>query len=526
MSRPRSARTTRLSGPPRFDYGRLAHPPATFAQEKLKLEQRLPAAQRFIRDHKLNEFFDGDLSRIGIVLQGGLYNVLQRTLLRLGLSDVFGESRVPLMVLNVTYPLVPDQITEFCAGKDAVLVLEEGNPAFIEDAIQVILRKADLQTRIHGKDVLPSAGDYTSAVLAAGLAGFLKSAKPAGVDLDDIAARAAVPAEIRRKAEALVGHLPPRPPGFCTGCPERPVFSALKLVEREFGHFHVNADIGCHAFGTFKPFNMGNNILGYGMSLASAAATNSIQDRRTISIMGDGGFWHNGLQSGVTSSLFNKGNSILVIMQNGYASATGQQYLPSSATSRFGEAPGMSIERTLKSIGVPWLRTVRTYSVAKMIATLREALTTTQKGLKIIIADGECQLARQRRLRTENAKKLAAGERVVKPRFGVDDEVCTGDHSCIRLSACPSLTIKPNPDPLRTDPVASVNNGCVGCGLCGEVAHAAVLCPSFYRAELIQNPGWLDRALNRVRRAVIGALTGPAPASAADDGVTDVKVAA
>jgi len=363
-------------------------------------------------------------------------------------------------------------------------------------------------------------------VLTAGLGGFVKSAKPVGVDLDDIARRAAVPAEIKRRAEALVGHLPPRPPGFCTGCPERPVFSALKLVQRELGTVHINADIGCHAFGTFKPFSMGNNILGYGMSLASAAATNAIQDRRTISIMGDGGFWHNGLQSGVTSALFNRGDSILVIMQNGYASATGQQYLPSSATSRYGEAPGMDIERTLKSIGVPWLRTVRTYSVAKMMATLREALTTTKQGLKIIIADGECQLARQRRLRGENAKKLAAGERVVKPRFGVDDEVCTGDHSCIRLSACPSLTIKPNPDPLRTDPVASVNNGCVGCGLCGEVAHAAVLCPSFYRAELIQNPRWLDRALHGLRRAVIRALTGPVPAGAADDGITDVKVAA
>ena len=82
-------------------------------------------------------------------------------------------------------------------------------------------------------------------------------------------------------------------------------------------------------------------------------------------------------------------------------------------------------------------------------------------------------------------------------RFGVDDEICTGDHSCIRLSGCPSLTVKPNPDPLRSDPVATVIESCVGCGLCGEVAHAAVLCPSFYRAEIIRNPNWWDRALYR-----------------------------
>ena len=75
----------------------------------------------------------------------------------------------------------------------------------------------------------------------------------------------------------------------------------------------------------------------------------------------------------------------------------------------------------------------------------------------------------------------------VRRRAGVDDEVCTGDHSCIRLSGCPSLVVKPSPDPLRSDPVAHVNNGCVGCGLCGEVADAAVLCPSFYKADIVQN---------------------------------------
>jgi indolepyruvate ferredoxin oxidoreductase alpha subunit len=94
----------------------------------------------------------------------------------------------------------------------------------------------------------------------------------------------------------------------------------------------------------------------------------------------------------------------------------------------------------------------------------------------------------------------------VRTRFGIDDDVCTGDHSCIRLSGCPSLTIKPNPSPLRTDPVAAVNSGCVGCGLCGENAHAAVLCPSFYKAEVVQNPGAFERFMARVRGALIERL--------------------
>ena len=96
----------------------------------------------------------------------------------------------------------------------------------------------------------------------------------------------------------------------------------------------------------------------------------------------------------------------------------------------------------------------------------------------------------------------------MRTRFGVDATVCTGDHSCIRLSGCPSLTIKPNPDPLRRDPVAHVDQNCVGCGLCGEVADAAVLCPSFYKARGVRNANWLQRlgsAANRAMLRVMGA---------------------
>ena len=221
-------------------------------------------------------------------------------------------------------------------------------------------------------------------------------------------------------------------------------------------------------------------------------------EKRPIAIMGDGGFWHNGLITGVASNLFNKGDGVLIVMQNGYASATGQQYIPSSVTSRDGPTPGVDIEQTLRTMGVKWLRTVRSYSVAVMAKTLKEAMRTAERGLKVIIADGECQLARQRRVRAEDAVKLERGERVTRTRYGVDDEICTGDHSCIRLSGCPSLTVKPSTDPLRSDPVATVIESCVGCGLCGEVAHAAVLCPSFYRAEIVRNATWRDRALFRL----------------------------
>jgi indolepyruvate ferredoxin oxidoreductase, alpha subunit len=501
--RPQFSGVNRLPGPPKFNYARLAHPPVTFIHEKLKVEEREPAAQKFIRAEKLNEVFPGDLADIGIITLGGLTNGLLRALERLGLADLFGNARIPIYCLNVAYPLVPEEVREFCVGKRAVLIVEEGNPDYVEQAINTELRRADIQTRIYGKGLLPKAGEYTTDVLIAGLAGFVAETRPAGVDTAAITARQKQMLAHKPAAFAAVGELPVRPPSFCTGCPERPVFTALKLAQREIGAAHISSDIGCHSFGTLPPFSMGNSILGYGMSLASAAGVGPNMEKRTIAVMGDGGFWHNGLITGVASSLFNRGDGVLVVMQNGYTSATGLQYMPSSKASRQGGAPGMDVESTLKAFGVTWLRKVRTYGVAKMAETLKEALRSAERGLKVIIADGECQLARQRRVRAEDAEKLKRGERVVRTRYGVDDEICTGDHSCIRLSGCPSLTVKPSPDPLRSDPVASVIESCVGCGLCGEVAHAAVLCPSFYRAEVVKNPGWYERLRHAMRRRLL-----------------------
>jgi indolepyruvate ferredoxin oxidoreductase alpha subunit len=507
---PRYSRTRTIETP-EFDFARISLPPATYAQEKHKVEVRWPAAQRFIGEHRLNEVFDGPIGQLGVICQGGMYNAVIRALQQLGLADAFGESKIPIYALNVTYPLIPGEVIAFCAGKHAVLMVEEGQPAYIEDALHAILRRADLQTKVHGKDVLPMAGEYTGEVVLTGVAKWIEAMAPhikeAGYD-PGAAPRVieALGALKERAAELLGAPVPGRPPGFCVGCPERPVFSAMKLLERETGDFHVSADIGCHTFSTLPPFNIGNTVLGYGLGLASNSGIAPMFAGRTVTIMGDGGFWHNGLTSGIASAVFNRDDAILVIMKNGYTSATGTQNIPSSPHQTEWKSGDMSIERALKGIGVQWVKSIYTYRVSEMAKALRGAMRSTYAGLKVIIADAECQLERQRRLRPLVAAKMKAGERVVRTRFGVDEDVCTGDHSCIRLSGCPSLTVKTSSDPLKADPVAHVNNDCVGCGLCGEVAHAATLCPSFFRAEIVQNPNVWDRFLAGLRNIVIGWL--------------------
>jgi indolepyruvate ferredoxin oxidoreductase alpha subunit len=492
------------------DVSRIVLPPASFLHEQEKVKERWPAAVKFIEDRQLNEFFSEDADDIGLAVQGGSYNTIIRALERLGLADVFGESKIPLYVMNVAYPLIDSELIRFCRGKRAVLVVEEGQPNFVEQNVANILRQAAATTALHGKDMLPMAGEYNTATVLKGLRAFLEHygrlepapAAPAVAKVIPLVAVSDSAAESR-----VDDSVHARPPGFCTGCPERPIFTAMKLVERELGPHHVSADIGCHLFSILPPFNLGNTTMGYGLGGAGAAALNAPAGKRAISIMGDGGFWHNGLTSGVANAVFNRSDNLTIVVDNSYTSATGGQDILSSTALNPTRSTGHAIENAVKGVGVEWVKTLRrTYDLKAMTSALREALTTKVKGPKVLIAQSECMLNLQRREKPKARKAIAAGQRVVRERFGVDSDTCTGDHSCIRLSGCPSLSIKPNPDPLRTDPVATVLDSCVGCGLCGEVSHAAVLCPSFYRAEIVSNPTRWDRLRERARSAVIGWL--------------------
>ncbi|MDH5455857.1 MAG: indolepyruvate ferredoxin oxidoreductase subunit alpha, partial [Gammaproteobacteria bacterium] len=485
---------------PRRDVSRIVLPPASFQHEHEKIEQRWPAAIEFIQSRALNKVVDGIREDLGIIVQGGLRNSLIRTLERVGLADAFGTTSLPLYVMNVSYPIVPAEIRNFCKGKRAVLLFEEGQPNFIEQGIQTILREAESATQLVGKGSLPLAGEYTSVVLRDGIVDFM-----ARFDTGWTA-----PTDPRESVLPLVERISPsvpdRPPGLCTGCPERPVFTSIKLLQKELGDFHISADIGCHLFSILPPFHLGNTTMGYGLGTAGASAFNINSDKPAIAIMGDGGFWHNGLTSGVGNAVYNKNDGLTIVVDNNYSAATGGQDLLSSTAGNRNRSTQHPIEKAARGVGVDWVKTVRTYDIGEMRAALKEAVTRKGTGPKVLVAQSECMLNRQRREKPAFAHAVAEGRRMIQERFGVDDDTCTGDHACMRLSGCPSLTIRPNPDPLKTQPVSYVDNSCVGCGNCGEVAHEAVLCPSFYKGTVIHNPGALDRWLWGFRSALIGWL--------------------
>ncbi|WP_342128744.1 indolepyruvate ferredoxin oxidoreductase subunit alpha [Hydrogenophaga sp. OTU3427] len=516
---------------PQRDTSRIVLPPAAYLHEHEKIMDRWPAAVKFIEERQLNEFFAGDLTDIGIVMLGGHYNNVQRALLAHDMADLFGNTRIPQYVMNVAYPVIDSEVLRFCEGKKAVLVIEEGQPEYHEQNLHTILGRAGVRTVIHGKDMLPRAGEYTVTELKKGLARFLERyhpaalAKPVAVAMPRpvapkavpqadgrlqipftsalAAASAAAPAQVG--VTSLASVVPGRPSGFCVGCPERPIFSALTLAQDDLGTHHIAGDIGCHLFAALPPFNLGATTMGYGLGVSSAAAFNVEGSKRSIAIMGDGGFWHNGLSSGIGNAVFNQSDGVIVIVDNNYSAATGGQDILSSRAENPHRSTFHPIEAAVRGIGVQWVRTVdHTYDVKRMLATLKEAMTTDHKGPKVVIAQSECMLNKQRRVKPQVAAAVKRGERTLKEKFGVDANVCSGDHACMRVSGCPSLTLKPSGDPLKPDPVAHVDDGCVACGHCGEVADAAVLCPSFYRTEWVRNAGAWERRVHALRRRVVG----------------------
>ncbi len=407
----------------------------------------------------------------------------------------------------MTYPLVPNEINNFVRDKDAVLIFEEGMPNLIEEQIRSIVQREKLNADIFGKELLPKEGEFTPEKTLKGLSEFLIRYSNSEEKSKYISDKTdSIDKHIEKAANYLKEPVTKRLPVFCTGCPERPIFSAIKILEEEYGKSYYAADIGCYTMGSLPPFDMSNSITGMGVGLASASAISRLSDKRFISFMGDGTFWHSGLTTSIANAVYNNQNAILIIFENFWTSMTGHHENPASGKNMRQEGVGMDIEKALVGAGVTWIRKVDPYDLKDSLKVMKEAFNK-EEGLKVIISRGECQLEKNRKDRVKIKNKIKNKKRFVQIKLGVDSEVCTGDHSCMRYNGCPSLTLKDSPNPLRKDPIAHIEQSCVGCGLCGEIAHAAVLCPSFYKVEIINNPNYFDRLKSKLNESVLNVFS-------------------
>jgi indolepyruvate ferredoxin oxidoreductase alpha subunit len=473
-------------------------PPNTQMHEQSKYSERLPAAQRFIVAHGLNERWGNPRARIGIITHGFTWNTVLRSLQELDLADTAGNvaEDIEIFQLNAVFPLVPDQIADFIAPKDAVLLVEEGKPNLIEQGVRAILHEQGIGTRFVAHELIPAAGELVPDRVLPPLGTFLAEVLPGR--RAEIRAAVEVLMDRKRQAERLLPPVTPRIPTFCVGCPERPVFSQMKILEQTTGQVDFHAgDVGCYGMAGLEPFRMADSNMGMGAGLAAAAALSEMTAQKTVAVIGDGTLWHSGLNSSVVNGLYNNQNALYVVLDNGWTAMTGHHENPTTGRTLTGQRVPvrMKIDQALRGLGIRQVETVNPYDFRAFLRKYRRLRDDPRGGIRVLISQAECQLERQRRVRPERQRKIAAGERVVVEKFGVDGEVCVGDHACIRLNGCPSLTLGESPNTLRSSPVASVDQQCVGCGVCGEVAHAAWLCPSFYKVSVVVNARWYDRLL-------------------------------
>lgn len=454
-------------------------PPASWPPAVRPPEMRLAAALKFIREQKMNEFFDGGCGQVGIVVQGGLYNAAIRALQELRLADAFGKTTIPLYVLNVCYPLVTEEVTRFCSGKRAVLVLEQGRPAYIEEALNAILRRADMNDcYILGKEVLPqagdNAGDYSGDVLPQGIARFLQLSVPDGVDLRQVAQLAdALTRHQQNAANLLAATLPQRPPGLCLTCPQRTVFAALKTMQARLGNIYLGSGHACRTLSALSPFGLEKLAPGYGFDSFAPDTGQS-----EVSIIADDGSGRQQLLASIAAAAQRHVDHVLLVMRHGRACG-----------SQAGGATDLSV--LLPALGVPCLRRVRADDFAGVSAALRLALDSGQPGLKAIVVDGNCAPAQPRSSAI---------------RYWIDAELGGSARTHLQLSACPALTLKQHTDPLREAPLVGVDASCVGCGTCAAAAQAARLPAAFYKTEVTRGAGRFRLWLDRLQSSIVAGL--------------------
>ncbi|MEF9991160.1 MAG: indolepyruvate ferredoxin oxidoreductase subunit alpha [Romboutsia sp.] len=390
--------------------------PAFAKVRRSVVEDRIKTLMKFSNNTDLNYYKIND-TKIGIVSSGMCHNYAK---------EVF-ENRASYMKLGFTNPMPIEKIKEFASKVDKIYVIEENDP-FIEEQL-----KAN-GIECFGKDILPPFGEMTPDTIRKSI--FEKTNET-----------------IDFKEELVV----PRPPGLCAGCPHRGFF--YEIGKRK--NIMIMGDIGCYSLGFAEPYNAMDAIVCMGASLSAGHGAQKVfnmkedNNMKVVGVLGDSTFFHTGINS-LLDVVYNRGNSVSVILDNRITGMTGHQENPGTGYTLQGEVTKeVDIEALVKACGVEQVRVINPNNLDEVNKTLDWAISLNEPS--VIITRWPCVLKKFSKHDIEEFNKPFTS------KYKVEHEKCIGCRLCIK-TGCPALSFEKNLKLANID-----KNQCVGCSICSQV---------------------------------------------------------
>jgi indolepyruvate ferredoxin oxidoreductase alpha subunit len=350
---------------------------------------------------------------LGFIAEGLAWNYVK---------EVFPEASV--LRLGFAWPYPDALIREFASGVKRLVIVEE-NETILEEHVR------SLGIVCSGRELLSGIGELSV---------------PRLLELKAALLGEKAPAEPAPSPEAA--DLPARPPVLCPGCPHRGLFFALTKHD-----VIVTGDIGCYSLAVYPPLSRTDTVLCMGGGFSVAQGIDKAgEKRRVVGVVGDSTFFHSGI-TGLLDVVYNKGRSVLVVLDNRTTAMTGHQDNPGTGATLMGEKTvAVDIAEVGRACGMRNVAVVNPYDLEATGRAVAEALSKEESSL--IVARAPCPL------RTRSP---------VGPGRRIDAAACKSCGACLRLG-CPAIE-----SPEKGKPPAINPELCAGCGLCAQVCKAGAI---------------------------------------------------
>lgn len=391
--------------------------PANARLLRVDVEEREKKLYKFSNETEVNYMEINEGAKVGVISSGMCFNFAK---------EVFNNN-ASYLKLGFTNPMPDEKIKEFASKVEKIYIVEE-NDKFIEEHVK------SLGVDCIGKDILPAYGEMTPDVIRKSI--FKENFKHEDIDPDLVI---------------------PRPPTFCAGCPHRGLF--YELGKRK--DVVVAGDIGCYTLGFASPYNAMDFVVCMGASLSSAHGCQKVlnmvdgNEKRVIGVLGDSTFFHTGINS-LIDVIYNKGNSISIILDNRITGMTGHQENPGSGFTLQGDDTiAINIEQVVRALGMKNIRVINPNKLDEVRDALDWAISLDEAS--VIITRWPCALKRFSQADIDEFGKVFTDKCVV------DEEKCVGCKKCTK-TGCPAISVNKETKKALID-----KNQCLGCEVCLQV---------------------------------------------------------